>query len=331
MFSVADFAGAVKQVGGQGPAGSAILAEKLVSLDNDHITERGFGSFEGVPGGLRVNRGFKGAGCVGGGARGVVRGFSDGSRRRMIDKMMGVDWAALAVGDPRAVYSRALFLTLTYPGVFPDGWVEVKADLDAFEMRLRRSRWPVEGVVWKLEKQKRGAFHFHLVVVFSREVAAPAFREWARRAWFEVVGSGDSRHYEHGVDVKVVYGGARGIMGYLCKYLGKEWAADKPTGRVWGVWGELPEGKVVKVEFRTWQAWVEFTRRVRRWGRGSRYVGIINSRFRGFRLFGDGYLLCSLVRGLDVDVCSEVGNVRKCGQVGLIRGVTLATWCSGGG
>ena len=301
MSSVADFAGQVKQGGGLGPARGVSFDQKLVSLDNGHISARGFGSFEGVPGGLRVNRGFKGAGRVGGGPRGVVRGFSEGSRRRMVDMMMGVAWGGLAVEDPRAVYSRALFVTLTYPGVFPDDWRDVKGDLEGFEMRLRRSRWGFEGVVWKLEYQKRGAAHFHLVVVFRRVVAAVAFQEWAGRAWFEVVGSGDRRHYDHGVHVTVVHGGARGIMGYLCKYLGKTWRADKATGRVWGVWGSMPEGVPVRVVFRSWQAWVEFTRRVRRWGRGSRYVGKINSRWRGFRLFGDGYLLCGLVRGLDVD------------------------------
>ena len=95
--------------------------------------------------------------------RGDIRGWSRKSRARMISSLSELDLAPL--------YMSADFpamVTLTYPGdwktVAPDGAV-VKGHLQAFFKRYRRSWGEDLKCIWKLEFQRRGAPHFHLLLV----------------------------------------------------------------------------------------------------------------------------------------------------------------------
>lgn len=95
--------------------------------------------------------------------RGDIRGWSRKSRARMIATLSELDLAPL--------YMSADFpamITLTYPGawetVAPDGAV-VKRHLESFFSRYRRSWGENLRCVWKLEFQRRGAPHFHLLMV----------------------------------------------------------------------------------------------------------------------------------------------------------------------
>lgn len=94
---------------------------------------------------------------------GIIRGWSARSRARMVATMAELDLAPLlwAEGAPAMV-------TLTYPGdwerVAPDG-PTTKAHLRTFFERYKRA-WgePWRGI-WKLEFQRRGAPHYHLLMV----------------------------------------------------------------------------------------------------------------------------------------------------------------------
>lgn len=173
-----------------------------------------------------------------GGARGVVREFSAGSRRRLLRFLGGVDRGRVDV-------SRLGFVTLTYPEVFPSAPDEWERHLTAFRHRWERA-FGVMPAVWKKEFQKRGAPHWHLLVKLPDSVvgrvALSRLRAWVSRAWFEVVGSGDLRHLKAGTQVQKVRTW-RGAMSYAAKYLGKsERVVDGSTGEVlavgryWGVW-----------------------------------------------------------------------------------------------
>lgn len=164
---------------------------------------------------------------VGGGIRGRCEAFSKASRRRMLREMAKVRNDA-----------SALFLTLTYPAEWPTEWGRWKRDLDVFCRRLHR-KFPTVGVVWKLEPQVRGAPHFHLLL-FGVDFIP---KGWVKRAWFEVVGSGDELHLKHGAHIDRVRD-ARGIRSYASKYLGKVPLPDllavsgvdwSQVGRWWGV------------------------------------------------------------------------------------------------
>jgi len=120
--------------------------------------------------------------------RGKVSGFSQKSKNRLyllIDSYM---------------YPADLFLTLTMPG---NGWEiqdaacdsgEWKRALDRFRKLLSRE-YPEAYATWKLEPQKRGAPHYHLLLWFNKmwfsEEEKNAITEWMRCAWTSVC----SRYY----------------------------------------------------------------------------------------------------------------------------------------
>ena len=92
-----------------------------------------------------------------------ISGWSRRSRARMVATMAELDLAPLLMQQ-----DEPAMVTLTYPGeweaVAPHG-PAVKAHLRAFFKRFERA-WgmPWRGV-WKLEFQRRGAPHFHLLMV----------------------------------------------------------------------------------------------------------------------------------------------------------------------
>jgi hypothetical protein len=143
-------------------------------------------------------------------------------------------------------------LTLTYPG----DWRSLapspeasKAHLAAFSRRWFRKvgRLPL---VWKLEFQRRGAPHYHLLVLVPDELDVRDLRAWVASAWFGVVGSGDVRHLHAGtsVDVQYRHADASGIGFYFAKHglwESKQYQNDPPvdwatTGRWWGM-SNLPK------------------------------------------------------------------------------------------
>jgi len=190
-----------------------------------------------------------GGGQVGGGPRGEVRGFSFQSRKRLIDLLHQVDRAAVDV---------PLFVTLTYPAEWPADWKEYKRHLKAWVLRLRRA-YPDASVIWRLEYQKRGAPHYH-VLVFGIPFLPI---EWVSSSWFEVVGSGDVRHLAAGTQVARVLTW-RGASYYCAKYLGKVQSGDGiPTGRIWGKSGPLPVD-LVELEL-SWDSWHRVRRVLGRW------------------------------------------------------------------
>jgi hypothetical protein len=134
-----------------------------------------------------------------------------------------------------------LLLTLTYPAVWALDGVTWKRDKAAFERRLERA-FPKAGWYWRLEYQRRGAPHYHLLV-FGVDFIA---HEWLARAWYEVVGSGDADHLRAGTSIERVRSG-RGVRRYAAKYVAKvapEWEQlfkdesgfdYRHVGRWWGL------------------------------------------------------------------------------------------------
>lgn len=172
-------------------------------------------------------------GCI----RGNVVTFSRKSRTRLLRKLNSIDREA--VGVPH-------FVTLTYPGQWDRDPASWKRHLDAWAKRLGR-KFPEAFAVWKLEPQKRGAPHFHLLVFGAEGLDGG----WVRASWYEVVDSGDPRHLRHGADVQLVRSW-RGVNSYASKYMGKlvedldeEW---RRAGRWWGIINRAGFDAVVHVE-----------------------------------------------------------------------------------
>lgn len=204
-----------------------------------------------VGGGLvKVQRENEECGGAGpGGMRGQAQ-FSYASRRRLLFTLSKVKREAVPV-----------FVTLTYPGEFSSDALVWKKDLDDFSKRFRR-RWSSGCFVWRLEFQKRGAPHFHLLVWGASYVE---LFTWVSRAWYQVVGSGDQRHLMAGTRVEELRD-YRGALGYASKYLGKvDQVKYKDVGRWWGIVGRknIPWARLVVAAISNPDA-CEFLRYLRR-------------------------------------------------------------------
>lgn len=224
------------------------------TLSTAHIRPRA--SFEAYLKGalISVHRPKLKNGQIGGGKRGIVGDFSRGSRRRMLRKM--------AMTERRC---KPAFMTLTFPQDWPGSPREWKRLLKIFIQRLERA-YPECGGVWKLEPQKRGAPHFHMLV-WDGFMDMRRFNRWVADNWYQIVGSGDRNHWLWhmgllGQGNKPCVGSIkseRGVMGYAGKYVAKVAddydldpalrAAWSAAGRWWGVWGadNIPWAEVVTI------------------------------------------------------------------------------------
>lgn len=154
--------------------------------------------------------------------RGKISGFSQRSRKRLLDYTSRIDWQG----------QKAVFVTLTYPRVFPSA-KEAKKHLKAFMERVRR-RFPEASGLWRLEFQKRGAPHFH-ILFFNLEW-------WDKRevqqAWGEII------KYEKPFTRIELIRSWRKAMSYVSKYIAKRDSPENArgfnylpylhAGRVWG-------------------------------------------------------------------------------------------------
>jgi len=228
-------------------------------------------------------------GQTGGGMRGIVSGLSKASRRRALQTLCRVRGA-----------QNGLFLTLTYPDVFPTLWSAVKRDLDVFLKRLTR-QYPRVGYFWRMEYQRRKsgrvnagvlAPHFHLLL-FGIDDELPTFRAWVAQAWYESNSATDARNARAGTEVSHIRS-RRHAMHYASKYVAKvdsEALAEEvgQTGRMWGYGGELdmtPDSTLVLDR----GEYVALRRLVKRWLRAqrSRYANTVRKLEHGFSVMGLG-------------------------------------------
>lgn len=234
--------------------------------------------------------------------RGNIQGFSLKSRARLRRILMGIDFDHLAGSGKRAKTSAGFLVTLTYPRDWPGDWQQWKTHLDRFSKRIHRLPG-FKFAVWRLERQRRGAPHYHIIVAFDDPKETTQLKGWVLSSWHESIGTDDPYHANIGADTRALYCDNSGkLLRYLLKYLAKAdngalWSA----GRMWGVWGEIPDGLVVRYLFTKRKEWVEFVRRIRRWGKRSRYLRK-RTQARGFAIMGCGASITRLFDGLDVQI-----------------------------
>ncbi|HOT91545.1 MAG TPA: hypothetical protein PLJ78_07070 [Anaerolineae bacterium] len=266
------------------------------------------------PGGMQVGAvsKFSVLNPQGGGAVGRrIKGMSAKSRKRLMRHLMAVDLESIAAERKGAKFSRAMFVTLTYPWMdgkpFSD-WERAKEHLEALRKRLERA-YGIKWAVWKQEYQESGALHFHLVLNLSRVVRVACFRAWLAQAWYEIVESGNPDHLAAGTGVEPVYieqGQPGSLLSYLSKELGgsrkryQDRAFDPDTGeliesgKTWGIWGrgDFEAAKVIicKITVRGREAWQRFKENVARRFEKSRYLRRVASIawWGGGLLYGNG-------------------------------------------
>lgn len=145
--------------------------------------------------------------------RGLVRGMSPASARRLRRLLSYVRYT-----------EKTSFITLTYREHVDQ--VKLKRDIHAFTKVLRR-RFPKAWGIWKVERQRRGAWHIHMVVFnidfwHWRELVSA----WSRIAGFDAACATNIQQVRS----------LRHLRVYLSKYIAKATGAeDEHTGRCWGV------------------------------------------------------------------------------------------------
>ena len=163
-----------------------------------------------------------------GGPRGSIKAFSRASRRRLLRRVAKLDRDVLPV-----------FATLTYPSAYPADPEEWKRHLNSIWAKRLRRVYPNAGYIWRLEFQRRGAPHFHLIL-YGIDGSLDVFRKWLSATWYDAVASGDEKHLRAGTNARQTRS-SRGTMKYMAKEVGKTHQAklsdDYPDGigRWWGV------------------------------------------------------------------------------------------------
>lgn len=196
---------------------------RRVLLSSAHISPRSWAEVAPEGSFLAVHVGRKQPCPVPPTTRGAVHGFSRQSRSRLLKTLAKLN---------RQVVSRALFVTLTYPLSESVSFSLCKRHLDSFAKRLAR-KFARCAVIWRMELQKNGTPHFHLIVVNQRFIP----HEWVRRCWSQIVFGGNGDKYIRTETKRVV--SFKEALSYAAKYAAK--LADDETpdteGRVWGIYG----------------------------------------------------------------------------------------------
>jgi len=239
------------------------------------------------------------------GERGTIDRFSAASRRRLMERLIRLDWARQEVW----------FITLTYPGEYDDNPRSWKENLSAFRTWLgRRYGDSFTWAIWRLEFQRRGAPHYHIVAGIRLGTDLRGCRDDVRVSWSRILGlsavSGDFAR----VDVQRAelsqQDGYGKLMTYLCKYVGKRQTPKAraepltgevlPIGRMWGVWGKPPLQAPQTLNL-TAHDYLTLIRRLRRRYRRDPFLSKANVGWHSFLAYVPAASMRQLMRGLCVD------------------------------
>jgi hypothetical protein len=175
--------------------------------------------------------------------RGTITGFSHASRLRLMEKFNRFHRPA-----------HTTFVSLTYPAEFPSPEA-AKDNLRAFLERLRRMpECAKSSGIWRIELQKRGAPHFHILFFDLPYIRKKKIQEM----WGDIIGA--EQPFTRIEAVRTWHG----IMSYCSKYIAKA-EEELPAGndgfiylsylhglgRIWGVFqrANLPFAPLKMIQF----------------------------------------------------------------------------------
>jgi hypothetical protein len=168
-------------------------------------------------------------------ARQPIKEFTLKARKNMLETVSRMDWNK----------GKAVFITLTYHHIKPNA-KDCKRDLRTFLKRLYR-KYGNKAVLWRIERQKRGAWHFHLIVFNLPFFPIETLLLW----WQEITRQPTITQ----CDIQLI-DNAKKARSYVAKYCGKadigtlDYLTNLPgyslPGRFWGIenralinWAEL--------------------------------------------------------------------------------------------
>src|ERR671921_746770 len=199
---------------------------------------------------------FRSSKRLGGGSRDRVRGFSRESRTNLLRRLASINRAAF-----KAFKGRLISITLTYPHEYPEDPELCKNHLKALRRRLQRKFGEFAGF-WRMGIQKRGAWHFHLLLFIGPSVGSVnELRRFISSSWYEIAGKVSEGHLHAGTRVVAVQRW-REATSYVERYMAKpeEFPQGLETGRIWGVWNE----ELLPVRWETVEVSLKDAYRIRR-------------------------------------------------------------------
>lgn len=194
------------------------------------------------------------------GNRKSITAFSPRARNNLLKKLFSLS------------QQPSIFITLTYPQYFPADSHEWKRHLDNFR-RVFMEKFPSSWFYWKLEPQRRGAPHYHLLGNLGEEINLHLLRKYIANLWFAVCDTGDFRHLCAGTSVEQLSPSAKGIQAYTSKYIGKVdttlYAGWAHPGRFWGIIGRVNLPEVISIAYTiSKREFYTIRRMVKRWLKG---------------------------------------------------------------
>jgi hypothetical protein len=161
--------------------------------------------------------------------------FSRASRLRMIKTVA-------SLGD-----ATPIFVTLTYGKTWSENPKDWKRHLNHFLTSLKY-HYPQVSAIWKLEPQRRGAPHYHLLIYHGR-----IDKNWLAINWAKATKDTSTDHINAGTRVEKLRS-ARGAAYYCSKYMTKASTKELPeywsrAGRWWGIYNKkaLPVAPIKSV------------------------------------------------------------------------------------
>ena len=220
--------------------------------------------------------------------RTAITSWSRKSRANMVRRLCELDYTPLyASGRLPAM------VTLTYPGdwltVVPTG-ADLKRHLKALRKRYARAWGEEWACVWKLEFQRRGAPHVHMLCTPPHgraRTTGETFAVWLSAAWADVVDHPDPeqrrRHERAGTALDYAEGlratDPRRVAAYFTKHglmeskeyqhhVPHEWSEPGTgPGRFWGVWTLQ---RAVRTAYVSPEDGIRAGRIARRWAKAQR-------------------------------------------------------------
>jgi hypothetical protein len=171
---------------------------------------------------------------LGGGTRDKVRGFSRTSRTNLLRRLASINRTVF-----KGFRGRMIFVTLTYPGEYPEDPKLCKRHLKAFRKRLQRE-YKSFAAFWRMGIQKRGAWHFHLLLFVGPSIGPIGkLRRFISSSWYEVAGKVSEGHLRTGTRVEAVKRWKQATS-YVERYMAKpeQFPEGLQTGRIWGIWNK---------------------------------------------------------------------------------------------
>ncbi|MHA3724595.1 rolling circle replication-associated protein [Leucobacter sp. HY1910] len=209
-----------------------------------------------------------------GAKRSSITSFTRQARSRMVRTLCELDYSPLFKDG-----NRPAMVTLTLPGaweVIAPTVQDFKAAIGRFRAHYLHSWGSSMAAVWKMEFQRRGAPHLHLLTTPPTGKArgtGETFKEWLGRAWAGACRTADllgpleaEKHVRAGTGIDYDPRGnwidAKRIAIYYAKhglYGSKEYQNQAPqlwidagsVGRFWGYWGLKKGGRTIEVDTET--------------------------------------------------------------------------------